>query len=410
MVLVLAAGVLVWSIWFDDVFLKVFSFLKTRYGAKVQNFYTLGGFADNIYAVLSNLKRSLFFLGIMSAAILAARIFKVKKNILASFFILMLVADLGLCNPIEPRISRQLMTAAPSNIRVILKRAGPELFRILASPMASAEQGMVRARGFAAALMAQKDRFISNSMMLYGLQDSLGYDSLYLSPVYSVHQTLMELKPSDPRHLLEQKDIKRGSGLINSLNIRYIVSPNPRLPDPFRIIHRTPGTYLYRNNGCLPRAFLVKEARVEKDPDRRLGKLADKRFDPLQIVYLEEEPHEPPAGVLAVERTLATDPGVEIAEYFAQKVTMKARVPADRRWLFFADAFYPGWVARVDGKITKIYRANHAFRAIPIAPGTHDITWTYEPLLFKIGLAVSVAAALGLGVYYVCFFKKLRLE
>ena len=61
---------------------------------------------------------------------------------------------------------------------------------------------------------------------------------------------------------------------------------------------------------------------------------------------------------------------------------------------------YPGWVARVDGKPVKIFKANQAFRAIPVEAGTHEVVWSFEPLLFKIGVAVSLLVLLFLLVYY----------
>jgi uncharacterized membrane protein YfhO len=58
--------------------------------------------------------------------------------------------------------------------------------------------------------------------------------------------------------------------------------------------------------------------------------------------------------------------------------------------LFMSEAYYPGWQAYVDGRLEEILRANYAFRAIPVGPGTHRVEVVIEPLSFKIGLAVSL--------------------
>jgi uncharacterized membrane protein YfhO len=55
-----------------------------------------------------------------------------------------------------------------------------------------------------------------------------------------------------------------------------------------------------------------------------------------------------------------------------------------------SETFYPGWKAYVDGKDEEILRANYVFRAIPVGPGSHRIEVVFEPLSFKIGLAVSL--------------------
>src|SRR5690606_12671594 len=40
---------------------------------------------------------------------------------------------------------------------------------------------------------------------------------------------------------------------------------------------------------------------------------------------------------------------------------------------------HTGWKALVDGKETKIYRANHGFRGIVVPEGKHKIEFTYLP-------------------------------
>jgi uncharacterized membrane protein YfhO len=71
--------------------------------------------------------------------------------------------------------------------------------------------------------------------------------------------------------------------------------------------------------------------------------------------------------------------------------------------LFLSDTYYPGWKAYVDGKETKIYRADYTFRAIYVLGGSHKVEFIYSPLSFKmgvIGFAVGVLLALG-GAFYI---------
>jgi uncharacterized membrane protein YfhO len=91
---------------------------------------------------------------------------------------------------------------------------------------------------------------------------------------------------------------------------------------------------------------------------------------------------------------------VTILDYKPERITMSV-TSYDTPWLFFSDPFYPGWVARLDGKKVKIYKANYAFRAIAVPPGTHRVVWTYEPILFKIGSGVSLLAWALFCFYYI---------
>ncbi|MDQ1300470.1 MAG: hypothetical protein QG637_388, partial [Chloroflexota bacterium] len=46
----------------------------------------------------------------------------------------------------------------------------------------------------------------------------------------------------------------------------------------------------------------------------------------------------------------------------------------------------------VDGAAAPILRANLMFRAVALAPGTHEIIFSYEPVAWRTGAAISLAA------------------
>ncbi len=73
--------------------------------------------------------------------------------------------------------------------------------------------------------------------------------------------------------------------------------------------------------------------------------------------------------------------------------------------LFLSDTYYPGWNAYVDGKRTKIYTADYAFRAVYFPKGEHTVEFKYEPISFKIGLGVS---ALSLFLLVMISFIKIK--
>ncbi|OPY78935.1 MAG: Bacterial membrane protein YfhO [Syntrophorhabdus sp. PtaU1.Bin153] len=63
-------------------------------------------------------------------------------------------------------------------------------------------------------------------------------------------------------------------------------------------------------------------------------------------------------------------------------------------FLYASDTYYPGWKAYVDGKETGIYRANLAFRAVPIPKGNHTVSFRYVPLSFYSGLGLTIIGIL----------------
>ena len=61
--------------------------------------------------------------------------------------------------------------------------------------------------------------------------------------------------------------------------------------------------------------------------------------------------------------------------------------------LVVTDAWYPGWRARVDGVESPVFRVNALFRGVALAPGTHRVEMRFDPWTFRVGAALSVAAA-----------------
>jgi uncharacterized membrane protein YfhO len=70
-------------------------------------------------------------------------------------------------------------------------------------------------------------------------------------------------------------------------------------------------------------------------------------------------------------------------------------------FLVLSDLFYPGWVARLDGRLVKIYRADYLLRAVGVPPGEHVVEFEYACPSFGFGAAVSVAAG---GLVICCFY------
>jgi hypothetical protein len=70
-------------------------------------------------------------------------------------------------------------------------------------------------------------------------------------------------------------------------------------------------------------------------------------------------------------------------------------------WLVLADTWYPGWKATIDRVETPVLRANYLFRAVQVPAGTHQVVFSYRPLWFYLGLALTALSAVVLGVIYV---------
>lgn len=144
------------------------------------------------------------------------------------------------------------------------------------------------------------------------------------------------------------------------------------------------------NRAFLSRAFLVPDL-VELPPGMSaLDLMHDGPFDPHRAALVE---WPLPAGVVL---PLAASGNVGIAaieEYRDERVVVRTRTAAAAT-LLLQDAYFPGWVARIDGERAPVLRANYLFRAVPVPVGEHLVTFTYEPDAVAWGLIVTLASAL----------------
>jgi hypothetical protein len=193
--------------------------------------------------------------------------------------------------------------------------------------------------------------------------------------------------------------------LADLYGIKYIVSVTPLEGDPrFKLIYaRLEGLEgrredllkentikLYKNRSPLPRAWLVKDVKV-MDPQAMLQRMIQKEFRPGQEVFLEEEP---PSLSLPRKGRERGGGEVKIVSETNNRIELLAK-SAEDSLLVLSDTYYPGWKAFVDGKETKIYRADYTFRAIRLNGGTHQVEFVYDPISFKLGAGVTILGILG---------------
>jgi hypothetical protein len=170
--------------------------------------------------------------------------------------------------------------------------------------------------------------------------------------------------------------------LLRAFNVGHVVSFQPLSITGLSPSGEFPEYYswLYKVDQPVPRAYIVSKSTVEKDPARTLQRLADKGFDPMAEVILDQE--------IPVRPTRFSEAKTNILSYRNTFVTIETETNNDGI-LVFLDSHYPGWKAYVDGRETSIVKANHFYRAVQVSKGRHFVEFKYEPLSFKIGLIIS---------------------
>ena len=104
---------------------------------------------------------------------------------------------------------------------------------------------------------------------------------------------------------------------------------------------------------------------------------------------------------------------VNIESYKDETITLNVNASGSN-FLFLGDTYYPnGWKAYIDGRETKIYRANHNFRGIVVPEGKHKVEFVYLPASFIISkylsLVLSSLTIIGLIVGFILTKKQKNL-
>jgi len=166
------------------------------------------------------------------------------------------------------------------------------------------------------------------------------------------------------------------SGLIEMLGVRCF---SPR---------ENPARWLPITNACP--LVSAGQAPVFASAEETLQALASAEFNPREQVFLRPEAAP---WVSVTNRSSAT---VHSTKWTAHSVEAEVEGSAPSL-LVICQSHYPGWRAEVGGKPVPLLRANHAFQAIEVPAGKHQVRVVYSGRRFVAGAGISLATLGGCG-------------
>lgn len=199
--------------------------------------------------------------------------------------------------------------------------------------------------------------------MMYGIDDAGVYSPLAMKNYRDFVEGWIYVNDSLSIHWADPKTVLEKMDSLSALNIRYLLSEEPLSHPKLKEILREGNSILYENTGVLSRAiFLPGIQNFEIWDPALLSKGVSEQID-------------------------YSDP---------QSFTIKSN-NSQPGFLFVSNIGYPNWTATVDGNKEKILSAGGLFQGIQLQPGTHEITFRYDPFLYKqLGGAAFAVALLGL--------------
>ena len=257
-----------------------------------------------------------------------------------------------------------------------------------------------------------KEKHLPSMNLLFQLHDIWGIDVIRVERVDDLYKAFTNTPSILATHLIDLYGVKFVTSvtpLEEDGKFELIYARLENLQGKREDLLKENTIKLYRNRSALPRAWLVEEYKV-MDSRVMLSMMTGKDFRPDREVLLEEEPKwtNPPTptfnkgelGGLNVREPLSGHlQKVQMMSETNNRLTFQANAE-DNSLLVLSDTYYPGWKAFVDGKKTKIYRADYTFRALPLSGGKHRVEFVYDPLSFKLGALFTILGIIGcVGIY-----------
>jgi hypothetical protein len=190
--------------------------------------------------------------------------------------------------------------------------------------------------------------------------------------------------------------------LMENLNSPLVLSLTA-IDDPRLRLLRTFDTWsntelnAYWLDGALPRAFFaagIVKAASHKDA---LEKVLRPEFSFRSNVILEDFNGSEQRGEEGMGE-------VRMMRHDSQLILCEVEAKTNG-YMVLLDSFYPGWHVWVDGKESEIVRADYAFRAVKLSPGSHKVEFRYEPKAFYAGLLIACLTIV-VGIVAACWNTK----
>ena len=222
----------------------------------------------------------------------------------------------------------------------------------------------------------------SSSAPLMGIPTANGCDPL--APERTI-QLRLSFAPGERWGTCYQV-VNPSSLVIGLANVRYLVSRSPVAGPVFHQVAGAAGYTIYENTRTLPRFFfaaaiqpvdgLAQAARILHSPD----------FDPSRTAIVEASAGELPSGGLASGQ-------VDVISYRDSAIELRTQ-SSGTSFLIVADSWYPGWEAAIDGRPSRLFPTDAAFRGILVPAGEHHVAMQFVPRILYLPAMVSLLAFL----------------
>jgi hypothetical protein len=195
------------------------------------------------------------------------------------------------------------------------------------------------------------------------------------------------VKLSRYQDLIEYQISKMNMNVLNMLDTKYIITQNG----------------LQVNNNSLGAAWFVDSVKWVETADDEMLALNDTDLKTTAIIRAESKTNFPSISSETVDSS-----SIVLDNYIPDKLSYTINAPEDKL-VVFSEVYYSDWKVFIDGKESKLYRANYVLRALVVPEGKHNVEFVFHPETYYASntisqialyiLILSLIIALGWSIY-----------
>ena len=188
------------------------------------------------------------------------------------------------------------------------------------------------------------------------------------------------------------------SPALDLLSEKYLLAGSVSAPQVFasgrlKKMVDLPGSVLFENPYVMPRAFVVGSTVSLSFPDSAFA--LRRGFDFRHSATVERDDGAPELPSLSANsRNVQAD--VKFTGYSPNRFALAAASDAPGL-LVLTESWYPGWEARLDGRVVPIYIADAAFRGVFLPAGQHRLEMEFRPRILLWSSLISLVFVVGVG-------------
>jgi hypothetical protein len=180
------------------------------------------------------------------------------------------------------------------------------------------------------------------------------------------------------------------SPMLDIMNVKYLVydmaqyqQERTSLGDRFTPVYISPdgAEIVVENRKVLPKGWLASSVMMVQDPRQALAIMQSPNFAPQSLAIVEKAA---PVALDSPDAPASPAGDVTLLQYEGELIKFRANV-SKNALLVTGEKYANGWKATVDGKPAEIQRVNYVQRGVYLTPGTHEVSFIFDPMSFKLG-------------------------